>query len=44
MRPDLPAGLDAVFDRALAKDPADRIESGAVFAAALRDLKPTEGT
>jgi eukaryotic-like serine/threonine-protein kinase len=40
LRPDLPAGLDAVFDRALAKNPADRIESGAVFANALRDLKP----
>jgi eukaryotic-like serine/threonine-protein kinase len=40
LRPDLPAGLDSVFDRALAKNPADRIESGAVFANALRDLKP----
>jgi serine/threonine protein kinase len=44
LRPDLPAGIDAVFDRALAKDPADRIESGAVFAAALRDLKPAGRT
>jgi serine/threonine-protein kinase len=40
LRPDLPAGLDALFDRALAKNPADRIESGAAFAAALRDLIP----
>jgi serine/threonine-protein kinase len=40
LRPDLPAGLDALFDRALAKNPADRIESGAVFASALRDFIP----
>lgn len=40
LRPDLPAGLDALFDRALAKNPADRIESGAAFARALRDLIP----
>lgn len=38
LRPDLPAGLDAFFDRALAKDPAERYESGAAFAQALRDL------
>jgi eukaryotic-like serine/threonine-protein kinase len=38
MRPDLPVGIDQVFDRALAKDPADRIESGAALARALRDL------
>jgi serine/threonine-protein kinase len=44
LRPDLPAGLDAVFDRALAKSPADRIESGAVFASALRDFIPGSRT
>jgi serine/threonine-protein kinase len=36
VRPDLPEWLDAVVDRALAKDPADRFESGAEMAAALR--------
>ena len=44
LRPDLPTGLDAVFDRALAKSPADRIESGAVFASALRDFIPGSRT
>ena len=44
LRPDLPAGLDALFDRALAKTPADRIESGAAFASALRDLNTGGGT
>ena len=43
LRPGLPAGLDALFDRALAKNPADRIESGAAFATALRDLIPGGG-
>lgn len=38
INPSLPAGTDAFFDRALAKDPADRHESGAIFAQALRDL------
>ena len=38
LRLDLPAGLDAFFDRALAKEPAARYESGAAFAQALRDL------
>jgi serine/threonine-protein kinase len=37
-RPGLPAGLDDLFDRALAKDPAARFETGAAFAQALRDL------
>jgi serine/threonine-protein kinase len=37
-RPGLPAGLDDFFDRALAKDPAARYESGAAFAQALRDI------
>jgi serine/threonine-protein kinase len=38
LRPDLPAGLDEFFAKALAKDPADRYESGAAFAQALRDI------
>ncbi len=38
LRPDLPEGIDAVFDRALAKDPADRYDSCGAFAMALRDL------
>jgi serine/threonine-protein kinase len=38
LRPGLPAGLDEFFDRALAKDPAARFESGAAFAQALRDV------
>ncbi len=42
VRPDLPDGLDAFFDRALAKDPAGRIESGAAFAQALRDINSPE--
>ena len=36
--PALPAGLDAFFDRALAKEPALRHGSGAAFALALRDV------
>ena len=36
-RPDLPAELDACFERALAKDPRSRFDSCAVFVAALRD-------
>jgi serine/threonine-protein kinase len=42
--PSLPGALDAFFDRALAKDPAERYESGAAFALALRDLnRPARG-
>jgi eukaryotic-like serine/threonine-protein kinase len=44
LRPDLPAGIDAVFDHALAKNPTDRIESGSAFATALRDLIPGGST
>jgi serine/threonine-protein kinase len=38
IRPDLPEKLDAFFDRALAKEPGDRFESGAAFAAVLRQI------
>jgi serine/threonine-protein kinase len=38
INPALPSGLDAFFDRALAKVPAERFDSGASFAQALRDL------
>jgi len=38
MNPALTPGLDAFFDRALAKEPADRYPSGASLAQALRDL------
>jgi serine/threonine-protein kinase len=44
LNPALPAGLDAFFDRALAKEPAERFETGASFALALRDLnRPGQG-
>jgi len=35
MRPDLPAGIDAFFGAALAKDPKDRLSSGPELAATL---------
>jgi eukaryotic-like serine/threonine-protein kinase len=38
VRPDLPAGLDELFDRLLAKVPAARIPSGAALAQGLRDI------
>jgi eukaryotic-like serine/threonine-protein kinase len=38
VNPGLTSRLDAFFDRALAKEPAERYESGASFAQALRDL------
>jgi serine/threonine-protein kinase len=38
INPALAPGFDAFFDRALAKAPADRFESGASMAQALRDL------
>jgi serine/threonine-protein kinase len=37
LRDDLPACVDEVFDRALAKNPADRYPSGRAMALALRD-------
>jgi serine/threonine-protein kinase len=42
INPALPSGLDAFFDRALAKEPAERYASGASFAQALRDLNVLE--
>jgi serine/threonine-protein kinase len=36
VRPDLPKVLDSIIDRALAKAPADRFQTGAEMAAALR--------
>jgi eukaryotic-like serine/threonine-protein kinase len=41
IRPDLPAALSQVIDRALAKDPEDRFTTGAEFAQALRDCGRT---
>ena len=42
MNPALAPGLDDLFDRALAKEPAQRFESGAALALALREVnKPT---
>ena len=38
IRPGLPTDLPEFFDRALAKDPDARHDSGAAFAAALRHL------
>ena len=38
LRPGLSPGLDEFFDRALAKDPAERFESGAALQQALRDV------
>jgi serine/threonine protein kinase len=38
LNPALPARLDAFFERALAKDPAGRYDSGAAMAQALRDV------
>jgi serine/threonine-protein kinase len=38
-RPDLPACVESVIDRALAKNPADRYDTGAQMAAALQDCK-----
>jgi serine/threonine-protein kinase len=39
VRPDLPACVDAIIDRALAKSPGARFESGAQMAAALEDCR-----
>ncbi|HEX3846974.1 MAG TPA: serine/threonine-protein kinase [Steroidobacteraceae bacterium] len=38
-RPDLPASVESVIDRALAKSPDDRFETGAQMAAALEDCR-----
>jgi eukaryotic-like serine/threonine-protein kinase len=44
LNPRLPAGIDEFFDRALAKDPAQRFDSGAQFAQSLRDVNtPVKG-
>jgi serine/threonine-protein kinase len=43
IRPDLRADFDEFFDRALAKEPADRFESGAAFAEAVRQLDTAAG-
>jgi eukaryotic-like serine/threonine-protein kinase len=43
IRPDLPPIFDRFFDRALAKDPADRFASGAAFAEAVRRLGRAPG-
>jgi serine/threonine protein kinase len=40
LRPDVPAGLAAVLDRMLAKGPADRFQSPAEVAEALRSFTP----
>ena len=41
LRDDVPAGVDAILDRALAKDPANRYESGKAMALALRECCST---
>jgi eukaryotic-like serine/threonine-protein kinase len=41
VRDDVPACVDAILDRALAKDPADRYESGKAMALALRECCST---
>jgi serine/threonine-protein kinase len=41
IRPDLPAALGRVVDKALAKDPEDRFATGAEMAQALRDVGRT---
>lgn len=43
-RPDLPAELSAILDRALAKKPADRFADAASFAKALRSVPPPPDT
>ncbi|WP_415677998.1 serine/threonine-protein kinase PknH/PknJ [Tsukamurella hominis] len=44
LNPNLPPALDAVFARALAKNPADRYTSCAEFVAALRAVTPAGNT
>lgn len=43
INPDIPAGLAAVIEKALAKDPADRFQSASEMASALRTLGATGG-
>ncbi len=43
IRPDLPRGIDAVIDKALAKNATDRYDSGAEMANALLDITTTSG-
>ena len=43
LRPDLPEGIDAVIDRALAKDVTQRFQTGAEMAQAIRSLIPAAG-
>jgi serine/threonine-protein kinase len=38
-RPDLPACVESIIDRALAKNPDDRFDSGAQMAAAIEDCR-----
>jgi len=44
VHPDLPEGIDAFFDRALAKDPNERFPSGAACALALRAINTPSGS
>jgi serine/threonine-protein kinase len=40
IRPDLPACVESIIDRALAKNPDARFDSGAQMAAALDECRP----
>jgi serine/threonine-protein kinase len=39
LRPELPACVESVIDRALAKNPEDRYETGAQMSTALEDCR-----
>jgi len=43
-RPDIPAAFEALLNRALASDPADRFPDAAAFGAAIRELAREDGT